>query len=305
LGSERREQIYHLAVTRFSPGLGGHRELRVDVAAPRRPRRHRSRRCRQARQVWSTSRAPWYTAVAGVAAGGSAAVAILTQATAAAAIAVIGLAVMVVTLRRPNPWLATTKDLTTLSLSDDDLDACFAAARRSRTGRERSETEAVLDSVTLVLPGRRWRVPDVPTVRFRVREPEGSGWHILAFDRPPQRPARVKIGAGGGQSVGAVTVPPWRLDASWRQLVALSWLRMQPFVGTVVLEPLPGSRGRRRHWEISYRSAEPARRGETTSFRLRSTGLYRPASTRRARGGAAAAVGDRQGPSHWQSLSRR
>ena len=39
-------------------------------------------------------------AVAGIAAGGSAAVAILTEATPAAAVAVIGLAVMVVTLRR-------------------------------------------------------------------------------------------------------------------------------------------------------------------------------------------------------------
>jgi hypothetical protein len=253
-----------MATTRFSPGRGGHRELRVDVAA-----------------------------VAGVAAGSSAAVAILTQAAGAAVIAVIGLAVMVVTLRRPNPWLATTKDLSTVSLSDDDLDACFAAALRSGTGRKRSEAEVVLDSVRLVQPGRRWRAPDVPTVRFRVREAEGRGWWILAFDRPPPRLSAFEVGADGGHSIGTLTVPPWRLDASWRQLVALSWPRMQPFVGTVVLEPLPGSRGRRRYWEISYRSAEPARRGETTSFRLRSTGLYRPARTRRARDGAAAAVGDR------------
>jgi hypothetical protein len=263
MGSER-EAISQLAVKWVSSGPGGRRELRVDVAA-----------------------------VAGVAAGSSAAVAILTQSTAAAAIAVIGLAVMVVTLRRPNPWLATTKDLTTLSLSDEDLDACFSAARRSGTGGVRSETEVVLDSVTLVLPGRQWRAPDVPTVRFQVREPEALGWWILAFDRPPPRPSAVEAGADRGHGIGAVASPPWRLDASWRQLVALSWLRMQPFVGTVVLEPLPGSRGRRRYWAIRYRSADPARRGETIAFRLRSTGLYRPASTRRARGGAAAAVGDR------------
>ena len=125
------------------------------------------------------------------------------------------------------------------------------------------------------------------------REAEGGGWRILAFDRPPPRLSAIEVRADGGHGIGALTVPPWRLDASWRQLVALSWPRMQPFVGTVVLEPLPGSRGRRRYWQISYRSAEPARRGETTSFRLRSTGLYRPASTRRAQGRAAAASGDR------------
>jgi hypothetical protein len=76
-------------VKRLSPGPWRHRESRVDVAA-----------------------------VAGVAVGISAAEAIVTQAAGGAAIAVIGLAVMVVTLRRPNPWLATTKDLTTLALSD-------------------------------------------------------------------------------------------------------------------------------------------------------------------------------------------
>jgi hypothetical protein len=158
----------------------------------------------------------------------------------------------------------------------------LAAARRSATGREDSETEAALESVTLVLPGWRWRAPDVPTVRFRVREPGGEGWHITAFDRPPRRPASVEISAGVGQGDGAMTALPWRLDASWRQLAALSWLRMQPFAGSVVLEPLPGVRGRRRYWEIRYRSAG---RGESTSFRLRSTGLYRPASTRPARVG--------------------
>ena len=231
--------------------------------------------------------------VAGLAAGSSAAVAILTQATAAAALAGIGLAVMLVTLRGPNPWLVTPDDLTTLSLSDDDLDACLAAARRFRTGNERSETQAELDSLILVQPGRRWRAPEVPTVKFQVREPEGSGWRILAFDRPPPPPSRGELGADVDHGIGTMTVPQWRLDASWRELVALSWVMMQPFVGSVVVQPLPGSRRRRRYWEIRYRSADPARRGETTSFRLRSTGLYRPANTRRARGGAAAPVGDR------------
>jgi hypothetical protein len=244
---------------RISPGLRSHPELWVGVAA-----------------------------LAGVVAGVSAAVTILTHASAAAAIAVIGLAVMVVTLRQPSPWLARAKDLTTLSLSDEDLDACLAAARRAGMGRRERDREAMLDSVTLVLAGRQWKAPDVPTVRFRVREPDGRGWRIIAFDRPPRRPSPVEVGADAGHGIGAVTVPQWRLDASWGQLVALSWLRMQPFVGTVVLEPLPGSRRRRRHWEISYRSAEPTHLGETTSFRLRSTGVYRPASTGRARGGAPA-----------------
>jgi hypothetical protein len=248
---------------RFSNGFGGHRAAPVGIAA-----------------------------VAGVAAGGSAAAAILSQATIAAVIAVIGLAVMLVTLRRPSPWLTTANDLA-LSLVFDDLDACFAAACHAGTGRQGSETEAVLDSITLVVPGRRWRAPDVPTIRFRVREPDGGGWRILAFDRPPSRPDPVEIDADGRRGIGTLTVPPWKLDPSWRQLVALSWVRMQPFVGTVVLEPLPGSRGRRRYWEISYRSAEPASRGQATSFRLRSTGLYRPASLHRLRGGAAAVVAGR------------
>ncbi len=244
---------------RFSPGLGSHRELWVDVSA-----------------------------VAAVVAGVCAAVAILTDSSPAAAIAIIGLAVVVVTLRQPSPWLTTANDLTTLSLSDDDLDACLAQARRAGTGREESDREAVLDSVTLVLPGRRWKAPDVPTVRFWVRETDGREWRIIVFDRPPRRTPQVEVGADAGHGIGAVTVPQWRLDASWAQLVALSWLRMQPFVGTVVLEPLPASRRRRRHWEISYWAAEPKHRGETTSFRLRSTGIYRPASTLRARGGAPA-----------------
>jgi hypothetical protein len=244
---------------RLSPGLGSHRELWVGV-----------------------------TAVAAVVAGVSAAVAILTDSSAPAAIAVVGLAVMVVSLRRPSPWLARANDLTTLSLSDDDLDACLTQARRVGTGRGESDREAVLDSVTLVLPGRRWKAPDVPTVRFRVREPDGGGWRILAFDRPPPRTSPVELGAHARHGIGAVTAPQWRLDDSWAQLVALSWLRMQPFVGTVILVPLPASRRRRRHWEISYRAAGPRHRGETTSFRLRSTGIYRPASTHRARGGAPA-----------------
>jgi len=249
-----------LAVLRLSPGLGGRPEARVSVAA-----------------------------LAGIAAGGSAAVAILTQATAAAAVAVIGLAVMVVTLRRRNPWLATRGDLTTLSISDEDLDACLAAARRSATGRDDSGSEAALESLTLVLPGWRWRAPDVPTVRFRVREPGGDGWHITAFDRPPRQAASQEIGHGLDQGDGATTASPWRLDASWRQLAALSWMRMQPFAGSVVLEPLPPVRGRQRYWEIRYRSAG---RGESTAFRLRSTGLYRSASGRPARVGGGTAVGD-------------
>jgi hypothetical protein len=240
---------------RFSPRLGGHRELHVDVAA-----------------------------FAAVAVGVGAALAILTQAIAAAAVAVIGIAAMVVTLRRPSPWLATANDLT-LSLVFDDLDACFAEACHAGTARKGSETEAALDSVTLLAPGRRWRAPDVPTVRFRVREPDGDGWRILAFDRPPSRPPPVEIDADGRRGIGTLTVPPWRLDPSWRQLLALSWIRMQPFVGTVVMKPLPRSRRRRRYWEISYRSAEPASRGQATTFRLRSTGLYRPASLDRPRGG--------------------
>lgn len=260
MGSVRRAEISDVAVMRFSPGLGSHRELRVDVAA-----------------------------VAGVAAGSGAAVAILTQASAAAAIAVIGLALTVVTLRRPNPWLGTPNDLTTLSLSDDDLDACFAAALRSGTGREPSETEVVLDSVTLLLPGRRWRAPDVPMVRFRVPEPDG-GWRIVTFDRPPPRPSPGEVGADGWHGVGIVTDPPWRLDASWRQLVTLSWLRMRPFVGTVVLEPLPGSPGWQRQWEISYLPADPMHQGESTSFRLRSTNWYLPERTSLLRRGADAGV---------------
>jgi hypothetical protein len=240
---------------RFPPRLAGHRELHVDVAA-----------------------------FAAVAAGVGAALAILTQATAAAAVAVIGIAVMVVTLRRPSPWLTTANDLT-LSLVFDDLDACLAAAWRAGTEREGSETEAALESVTLLVPGRGWRAPDVPTVRFRVREPDGDGWRILAFDRPPRRPAPLEIDADGRRDIASLTVPPWRLDPSWRQLLALSWIRMQPFVGTIVLRPLPGSRRRRHYWEISYRSAEPASRGQATTFRLRSTGLYRPSSLNRSPGG--------------------
>lgn len=248
-----------MAVTRFSSGLVRRRTFRVDVAA-----------------------------VAGAAAGCFAALAILTASTVAAAIAAIGLAVVVVTLRQPSPWLTTTNDLTTLSLSDDDLDACLAAACGYGLERRSSEREAVLDSVTLVLPGHRWRGPGVPIVRFRVRESDGRGWHILTFDRPPPRPATFTIGASGGDGVDAATDAPWRLDPSWRRLVTISWMRMQPFVGTVILGPLSSSRRRRRHWEIEYRSTGPAGRGQTTSFRLRSTGLYRPARTSRAEGAAAA-----------------
>jgi hypothetical protein len=228
------------------------------------------------------------TAIAAVVAGVSAAVAILTDSTAPVPIAIVGLAVMVVSRRRPSPWLARANDLTTLSLSADDLDACLTRARRAETRRGESDREAVLDSVTLVQPGRRWKGPDVPTVRFRVREPDGRGWQVLTFDRPPPRTSSGALGARADHGIEAVTAPQWRLDDSWAQLVALSWLRMQPFVGTVVLEPLFVSRRRRRHWEISYRAAERGGRGETTSFRLRSTGIYRPATTRRVRGGAPA-----------------
>ena len=244
-------------MVRHAPGLGSHLELPVDVAA-----------------------------MAAVVAGVSAAVAILTDASVAALIAVVGLAVMVVTMRRPSPWLATPNDLTRLALSDDDLDACLAQASRAGTGPWRKEREAVLESVTLTVPGRRWRAPDVPTIRFRVREPRVAGSRTLTFDRPPSRSAPVAIRAGGDHEIRAGTVPPWRLDPSWRELVALSWQRMQPFVGTVILVPLPGSRRRRRYWEISYFSADPQHRGETTTIRLRSTGLYRPGKTSRARAGA-------------------
>jgi hypothetical protein len=237
-----------------------------------------------------TQRELWVgvTAIAALVAGVSAAVAILTDSSAPAAIAIVGLAVMVVSRRQPSPWLERANDLTALSLSADDLDACLAQARRAETRRGASDREAVLDSVTLVLPGRRWKGLDVPTVRFRVREPDGRGWQVIAFDRPPRRTSSGKLRARADHEIDAMTVPQWRLDDSWTQLVALSWLRMQPFVGTVVLEPLPASRRRRSHWEISYRAAEPKDRGETTSFRLRSTGIYRPARTRRARGGAPA-----------------
>jgi hypothetical protein len=244
---------------RLSPGLVGQRELWVAV-----------------------------TAIAAVVAGVSAAVAILTDSSAPVAIAIVGLAVMVVSRRRPSPWLARANDLTTLSLSADDLDACLTKARRAETRRGERDREAVLDSVTLVLPGRQWKGPDVPTVRFRVREHDGRGWQVLAFDRPPPRTSSGAPGARADQGIDPVTAPQWRLDDSWPQLVALSWLRMQPFVGTVVLEPLSVSRRRRRLWEISYRAAEPKDRGETTSFRLRATGIYRPARTRRARGGVPA-----------------
>ena len=244
---------------RLSPGLVGQRELWVGV-----------------------------TATAALVAGVSAAVAVLTDSSPPAAIAIVGLTVMAVSRRRPSPWLARANDLATLSLSADDLDACLNKARRAETGRGESDREAVLDSVTLLLPGRRWKGPDVPTVRFRVREPDGRGWQVLAFDRTPPRSSSGELGARADVAINVVTAPQWRLDDSWPQLVALSWLRMQPFVGTVVLEPLFVSRWRRRHWEISYRAAEPQDRGETTSFRLRSTGIYRPARTRRARGGAPA-----------------
>jgi hypothetical protein len=247
-------------VVRLAPGLSRHLEFPVDVAA-----------------------------LAAVVAGVSAAVAILTDASVATVIAVIGLVVMVVTMRRPSPWLATPNDLTRLALSNDDLDACLAKASRAGTRPWGKEREAVLESVTLTMPGRRWRAPDVPTIRFRVREPRVAGSRTLTFDRPPSRSAPVAIRAGGDHGIRAGTVPPWRLDPSWRELVALSWLRMQPFVGTVILEPLPGSRRRRRYWEISYFSADPQHRGETTTIRLRSTGLYRPGSTRRVRAGAVAA----------------
>ena len=244
-------------MVRLSPGLSSHLEPSVDVAA-----------------------------LAAVVAGVSAAVAILTDASAAVVIAVIGLAAMVVTMRRPSPWLAFPNDLAKLALSDDDLDACFAKARRAGTGMRARAWDAELDSVTLAMPGRRWRAPDVPTVRFRIREPTVAGWRILAFDRPPSRSAAVGVRAGGDDGVGPATVPPWRLDPSWRELVTLSWARMQPFVGTVVLEPLPRSRRRRRYWEIRYVSADPGHRGESTTIRLRSSGLYRPARAIRARADA-------------------
>ena len=247
-------------VVRLAPGLSSHLGLPVDVAA-----------------------------LAAVGAGVSAAVAILTDASVAALIAVVGLAVMVVTMRRPSPWLATPNDLTRLALSDADLDACLAEASRAGTGPWRKEREAMLESVTLTVPGRRWRAPDVPAIRFRVREPRVAGSRDRTFDRPPGRWAPVPIGTGGDHGIRAGTMPPWRLDPSWRELVALSWLRMQPFVGTVILVPLPGSRRRRRYWEISYFSADPQHRGDTTTMRLRSTGLYRPGSTSRARVGAVAA----------------
>jgi len=70
---------------RLSPGLVGQRELWVGV-----------------------------TATAAVVAGVSAAVAILTDSSPPAAIAIVGLAVMAVSRRRPSPWLARSDDLTTL-----------------------------------------------------------------------------------------------------------------------------------------------------------------------------------------------
>jgi UDP-2,3-diacylglucosamine pyrophosphatase LpxH len=81
-GSCRLEETEELAVLRLSRRLGSHHELRVDLAT-----------------------------FAAVVAGGSAAVAILNQATAAVAIALIGLAVTVVTVRQPSPWLTTANDL--------------------------------------------------------------------------------------------------------------------------------------------------------------------------------------------------
>lgn len=239
-----------MAVLTLSPGFRSRRDIRVSLAA-----------------------------IAGIAAGCSAAVAILTGATAAVGVAVMGVLVMVITLRRRNPWLSTKDDLTNLSISDDDLDACLAAASRSATGPRDRKVEAALEGVSLVLPGWRWRAPDVPAVRFRIREPGDDGWHVVSFDRPP-RPARVQIDPRNGQGEAGVAVSPWRLDTSWRQLVALSWLRMKPFRGSVELKPLPRVRGRRRYWEIQYRSTG---RGESTSYRLRSTGLYRPAITHATR----------------------
>jgi hypothetical protein len=248
-----------MAVLPLSPGLRGHRDVRVSFAA-----------------------------VAGIAAGCGAAIAILTQATAAVAVAVIGLLVMVITLRRRNPWLATKEDLTTLTISDDDLDRCLAAARRSATRSDDRETEVALDGLSLVLPGWRWRAPDVPFVRFRIREPGDDGWHMVSFDRPPGRRTAVAIDSHVGQRDGNLAASPWRVDASWRQLVALSWLRMQPFQGRVDLRPLPPVRGRRRFWEIQYRSTG---RGESMSYRLRSTGLYRPALKRPTRPSDGGAIG--------------
>jgi hypothetical protein len=239
-------------VARVSPGLSSYLEPSVDVAA-----------------------------LAAIVAGVSAALAILTDASVAVLIAVIGLATMVVTMRSPSPWLATPNDLTRLALSDADLDACLAKARRAGTGIRAKAWDAELESVTLAMPGRRWRAPDVPTVRFRVREPHVAGWRIVTFDRPPSGPARVDNRVGGEDGTGAATVPPWTLDPSWRELVTRSWARMQPFVGTVVLAPLPRSRRRRRYWEISYVSADPRHTGESATIRLRSSGLYRPGRANR------------------------
>jgi hypothetical protein len=125
-------------------------------------------------------------------------------------------------------WLYRPGDLSSLRLTNEDLDSALQTAIREASRALAPDAKVWFSSLFLLGAGR-------PSLHFQ------------AISEAAAKAASIVVIEGGSGFVASVSrdlrlhrpehpaEAPWRDDASWRLLVERSWARMRPFEGTVSL----------------------------------------------------------------------
>lgn len=157
-------------------------------------------------------------------------------------------------------WLPDPLDLATLALTHVEFERCHDAALQVAKPFLGDDAEA---RFAWMLLGHTEKQPTRPTpwINFNVMSASSMKMTSVRFYGSPETfevstfPMTAReLEAERRQTI----VTPWRTDTSWIVLVAASWRRMQPFIGSVVLTAVPSRlTGEECLWRVAYTRAGP------------------------------------------------
>lgn len=163
----------------------------------------------------------------------------------------------------PDAWLPDPRNLSSLTLSNADLEDTLAAATVTAVNLGGPDTRVDFSFMQLLTAEA-----GSPTVFYDARSKASGRKFTISVDSALEPRAFDVARASVSDSIGKP--PPWRQDPSWPELIGRSWARMRPFVGRVWLT-YPDSK-----WVASYTRFTDGVRESTVEWTLSDGELLDP-----------------------------
>jgi hypothetical protein len=136
---------------------------------------------------------------------------------------------------RTNPWIGQPGNLSTLRVSTSALEAAYEAAISVARARLGDDAEVRFFSLRLATFLGDSFEPDEPQVLLEAYSAAAERDALIVYSPIRQAAYVNNVTRKKDPTFLSIEAAPWRSDPSWERLAHLSWLRMRPFKGDVVM----------------------------------------------------------------------